>query len=117
MSRLCAGAVVQTFAGAAGGRGPFRHQLPRHDSVGGGVQGPFTAPGTYQVRMTVNGVTQTQPFQVKKQSMHTDVTDADLQEQFDLVIRIRDKTSEANQAVIDIRRIKADVSDRSVQVT
>jgi photosystem II stability/assembly factor-like uncharacterized protein len=79
---------------------------------GGNVQGPFAAPGTYQVRMTVNGVVQTQPFQVAKHPMHTDVTDADLQEQFDLVIKIRDKTSEANQAVIDIRRIKADVADR-----
>lgn len=79
---------------------------------GGNVQGPFAAPGTYQVRMTVNGVVQTQPFQVAKHPMHTDVTNADLQEQFDLVIKIRDKTSEANQAVIDIRRIKADVADR-----
>jgi len=62
--------------------------------------------------MTVNGVTQTQPFQIQKHPLHTDVSDADLQEQFDLVIRIRDKTSEANQAVIDVRRIKADVADR-----
>ena len=79
---------------------------------GGNVQGPYAPPGTYQVRMTVNGVAQTQPFQVAKHPMHTDVSNADLQEQFDLVIRIRDKTSEANQAVIDIRRIKADVEDR-----
>ncbi len=79
---------------------------------GGGVQGPFAPPGTYQVRMTVNGATQTQPFQVQKHPLHANVTNADLQEQFDLVIRIRDKTSEANQAVIDIRRIKADVADR-----
>ncbi len=79
---------------------------------GGGVTGPAAAPGTYQVRMTVNGVAQTQPFQVKVNPLHEGVTDADLQEQFDLAIRIRDKTSEANQAVIDIRRIKADVADR-----
>ena len=79
---------------------------------GGGVQGPFAPPGTYQVRMTVNGVAQTQPFQVQKHPLHADVSNADLQEQFDLVIRIRDKMSEANQAVIDIRRIKADVADR-----
>ena len=79
---------------------------------GGGVQGPAAAPGAYQVRMTVNGVTQTQPFLVKRHPLHIDETDADLQEQFDLAIRIRDKTSEANQAVIDIRRVKADVADR-----
>jgi photosystem II stability/assembly factor-like uncharacterized protein len=79
---------------------------------GGGVQGPAAAPGTYQVRLTVNGVAQTQSFQVKKHPLHADVTDADLQAQFDLAIRIRNKTSEANQAVIDIRRIKAEVTDR-----
>ncbi len=44
--------------------------------------------------------------------LYTDVTDADLQAQFDLAIRIRDKVSEANQAVIDIRRIKDDVAER-----
>jgi photosystem II stability/assembly factor-like uncharacterized protein len=79
---------------------------------GGNVQGPAGAPGTYQVRMTVNGVAQTQPFRIKRHPLHIDETDADLQEQFDLSIRIRDKVSEANQAVIDIRRIKADLADR-----
>ena len=35
-----------------------------------------------------------------------------LKQQFDLAIRIRDKTSEANQAVIDIRALKAQVVER-----
>ena len=39
-------------------------------------------------------------------------TDADLKEQFDLAIQIRDKVSEANNAVIRIRKIKDDVKDR-----
>src|SRR5207248_2338712 len=37
----------------------------------------------------------------------------DLQEQFDLAMKIRDKTSEANQAVIDIREIKKQAKDRA----
>jgi hypothetical protein len=36
-----------------------------------------------------------------------------LQEQFDLAMNIRDKTSEANQAVIDIREIKKQAKDRT----
>jgi len=40
------------------------------------------------------------------------VTDADLQAQFDLAIQIRDKTTEANNAVSQIRRIKTEVADR-----
>jgi photosystem II stability/assembly factor-like uncharacterized protein len=93
-------------------RYPSATSFPGMILWGGGVQGPAAAPGTYQVRMTVDGVAQTQPFQVEKHPLHADVTNEDLQAQFDLAIRIRDKTSEANQAVIDIRRIKADIADR-----
>jgi hypothetical protein len=78
---------------------------------GGGLTGPSAPPGTYQVRMHVNGRTQTQPFVVKRNPLQS-ATDADLQAQFDLAIQIRDKTSEANNAVIQIRRMKADVADR-----
>jgi hypothetical protein len=80
---------------------------------GGGVGGPLAAPGTYTVRMTVDGATQTQPLVVRRHPLYKDVTDADLQEQFDLAIQIRDKTSEANNAVIQIRSIKAQVADRA----
>jgi photosystem II stability/assembly factor-like uncharacterized protein len=79
---------------------------------GGGTAGPDAAPGTYTVKLTANGRTQTQPLLVKKHPLYTDVTDADLQAQFDLAIKIRDKVSEANQAVIDIRSMKTQVADR-----
>jgi len=78
---------------------------------GGGVQGPAAPPGTYTVRLTVDGQTQTQSLVVKRHPLYS-ATDADLQAQFDLAIQIRDKTSEANQAVIDIRNIKAQIADR-----
>jgi len=78
---------------------------------GGGTAGPLAAPGTYQVRMTVDGRTQTQPFVVKRHPLWS-ATDADLQEQFDLAIQIRDKTSEANNAVVQIRSVKTQVADR-----
>jgi hypothetical protein len=79
---------------------------------GGGVQGPVAAPGAYTVRMTAEDRTQTQTLRVRRNPLYTGVTDADLQAQFDLAIRIRDKTSEANNAVIQIRRIKEEVRDR-----
>ena len=40
------------------------------------------------------------------------MTDADLKEQFDLAIQIRDKVSEANRAVIRIRELKQQVAER-----
>jgi photosystem II stability/assembly factor-like uncharacterized protein len=78
---------------------------------GGGLTGPAAAPGTYRVKLTVDGATQTQPLLVKRNPLFQ-ATDADLRAQFDLAIQIRDKVTEANQAVIDIRRMKADVADR-----
>jgi photosystem II stability/assembly factor-like uncharacterized protein len=79
---------------------------------GGNVQGPLGAPGTYQVKLTADGRTQTQPMRVRRNPLHRDVTDADLQAQFDLAIQIRDKTSEANNAVIQIRNLKSQIADR-----
>jgi photosystem II stability/assembly factor-like uncharacterized protein len=73
--------------------------------------GPAAPPGTYQVRLTVDGQVQTQPLIVKRHPLRS-ATDADLKEQFDLAIRIRDKASEANNAVIQIRNVKQQVKDR-----
>ena len=74
--------------------------------------GPLAVPGTYQVRLTADGKTLTKSFEVKENPNFTDITQADLQKQFDLAIQIRDKTSDANNAVIKIRAIKTQVDDR-----
>jgi photosystem II stability/assembly factor-like uncharacterized protein len=130
-----AGGVATVAGGRGGGRGggsgpsfapmaqglntvswnlryPDATSFPNMIFWGGGVQGPSAAPGSYQVRMTADGHTQTQPLVVKRNPLFKDVTDADLQEQFALAIQIRDKTSEANDAVVQIRRIKDAVKDR-----
>ena len=79
---------------------------------GATTNGPIAVPGSYQVRLTVDGRAQTQPLVVKKHPLYTDITEADLREQFDLAIRIRDKVSEANNAVIQIRSVKEQVAAR-----
>ena len=58
------------------------------------------------MRLTVDGKTQTQPLVGEEASAAQRRRDADLQEQFDLAMQIRDKVSEANNAVIQIRSIK-----------
>jgi hypothetical protein len=73
--------------------------------------GPAVLPGSYTVRLTADGVTQSQPFAVLKHPLRP-VPDADLQFQWDLASRIRDKVNEANNAVIRIRRIKTDINER-----
>ncbi len=77
----------------------------------GGTTGPVALPGAYSVRMNLNGQHYTQPIVVVKDPRVT-ASDADLREQFDFLIRIRDKTSQANDAVKTIRNIKAQVADR-----
>jgi hypothetical protein len=78
----------------------------------GGVTGPVAVPGAYSIRMTVNGQTFTQPLTVLKDPRVT-ATQADLQEQFNFLIRIRDRTSDANNAVRTIRNVKAQLADRA----
>jgi photosystem II stability/assembly factor-like uncharacterized protein len=78
---------------------------------GAGPNGPTALPGSYQVRLTVDGRAQSQPLTIKKHPLHA-VSDADLHEQFDLAMQIREKVTEANNAVIQIRKVKQQVADR-----
>jgi hypothetical protein len=76
------------------------------------ARGPFVAPGTFRVRLTVDGQIQEQVFSVLKDPRLTDVTDADLQAQYALARQVSDRTGEANQAVIRIRDVKKQIGDR-----
>jgi hypothetical protein len=69
--------------------------------------GPKVVPGRYQVRLTAGGVVQTRPLEVRLDPrLAGSVTQADLQRRLDLAIRIRDRVSDANEAVIWIRDMK-----------
>jgi hypothetical protein len=78
---------------------------------GATTAGPAALPGSYEVRLTVDGQSMTQPLRIRKHPQRS-VSDSDLREQFDLAMRIRDKVSEANNAVIRIRSLKQQVGDR-----
>lgn len=75
--------------------------------------GPIAAPGSYQVRVTADGQTRTQRFRILRDPRATDLTDADIQEQFTLALKIRDRISEANEGVILIRSLKQQILDRT----
>ena len=74
--------------------------------------GPLAVPGDYQVRLSAEGVTQTSPLKIELDPRETNVTQANLEEQFRLASAIRDKTSEANEMVIRIREMKKQIDDR-----
>jgi hypothetical protein len=75
-------------------------------------QGPLAVPGNYQVRVTANGQSQTQPLVVKLDP-RDHVTIAELQDQFKLAMKIRDQVSEADEMVIKIRQINKEAKDRA----
>ena len=81
-----------------------------------GTTGPVAPPGTYRVRMTAGGDTQSHVFRLTKDP-RSDASDADLAAQFKLLMAIRDKTSEANNAVRLVRNMRSQVGDRTPKLT
>jgi len=70
-----------------------------------GAYGPFALPGKYQVRLTVNGKSQTEPFELKLDP-RVNVAQADLQKQFDLALQIRDELGRLYNAVNQIQDVR-----------
>jgi len=79
---------------------------------GAGTNGPAVPPGRYTARLTIDGKAMTTPLVVTRNPRTPDVINADLRAQYAFSRRVRDKAEEANQAVIAIRRVKAQVADR-----
>jgi len=63
--------------------------------------GPQALPGSYQVRLTVDGKTYTQPFKLTMDP-RVKATPQDLEKQFSLELKLVRAMQEANQAVEDI---------------
>lgn len=69
-------------------------------------RGPKAVPGTYRARLWVNEQSIEQEFTIIKDPRLPN-TQQDYQKQFDFLISVRDKVSDANQAIIDIRKLKS----------
>jgi photosystem II stability/assembly factor-like uncharacterized protein len=121
------GAVVKRATnrdrnGPAGTRGLHRFtwdmRYPDAHGIGGGtflaggnLRGPIAVPGTYDVRLTAGGETQHQPLQIVADP-RSSASIAELQEQFDLLVMIRDKVSAVHDAVNDIVRMRTGLAAR-----
>ena len=80
-------------------------------------RGPIAPPGVYQVRVSADGQSATEPFAIKREPhVLKDVTDQDLREEFDLAMKVRDKASQANDAVLLVRGIKAQIQERRAKL-
>jgi hypothetical protein len=90
-------------------RYPDAKKVPGAVMWGGTHIGPKVVPGEYKVKMTLNGKSQTQSFYIKKDP-RINTTQSDFQDQFDLLMDIRNRTSEINEKVLTIRSIKKQIS-------
>ena len=90
----------------------------RHDQsskVGTGpkseaVEGPLVVPGTYTVSLTVAGQTESQNVTIE-QDPRVSTSAEELQKQLDLMLRVRDRTTEVHGAINRIRSIRGQVAE------
>jgi photosystem II stability/assembly factor-like uncharacterized protein len=74
------------------------------------MKGPLAPPGTYQVRLAVGDQVYSQHFEIRK-NPHIRTAQAQLQEQFALLLAIRDKISELHTAINTIRAIRRQIDE------
>jgi photosystem II stability/assembly factor-like uncharacterized protein len=96
-------------------RYPDAERVPGAVLWGGSVSGPIAAPGIYQVKLTVGGESQIQEWEWKKDPRSA-ASEEELQEQFDFLIQVRDKLSEVNRAVNQLRKAREKI-DRIAEET
>ncbi|MBI2221943.1 MAG: glycosyl hydrolase [Acidobacteria bacterium] len=82
----------------------------RYPGVPGNALGPRALPGTYQVRVTSRDWTQMHSFRVLPDP-RTNVTDADLQQQFTLLLQIHETIGTVAQAASDLREVRGQIAD------
>ena len=78
--------------------------------AGPSPNGPAAVPGAYTVRLEAAGRTLTRELKIVKDP-RSEASDADLDEQLDLLLRLRDRISETNDAINELRRVRRQVRE------
>ena len=81
----------------------------------GGIRGPAVAPGSYQVRLTIDGKAQTEHFEVKKDP-RTSTTTEQFASQLELSLQMLHKLSRTNEAVIQIRQVRKQMDELTARL-
>jgi photosystem II stability/assembly factor-like uncharacterized protein len=87
------------------------HRVPGYYlwEYGAGARGPVAAPGNYQVRLTVAGQVLTEPLEVKLDP-RVKVSQADLEQQFNMLIATRDELSRVYDSVNQIQDVRSQLA-------
>ena len=96
-------------------RYPGAHRFKGMVLWAGETRGPVAVPGAYTARLTAGTWSASRAFQVREDP-RVSVSTADLQQQFDFLIRIRDRVSAANDAVKQIRDLVQQVEGVTARV-
>jgi photosystem II stability/assembly factor-like uncharacterized protein len=91
-------------------RCPDARALPGDVSTERSLTGPLTPPGTYRVELTVDGQTFPESFEIRTDP-RVAATREELDEQFRLLIEIRDKLSETHEALIELRDTRQQIEE------
>jgi len=87
------------------------HRVPGYYlwEYGRGAKGPVAVPGQYQVRLTVGGESQVAPLEVKLDP-RVNVSQADLVQQFDMLMQIHEELDHVYDAVNQIQDVRLQVA-------
>lgn len=89
---------------------PDAEKLPGDKPTEELLAGPIAAPGTYQVKLQVGEQSLTQSFELRPDPRVKAKTE-DLQAQFELWMKIRDRLSATHSAVKQIRRVRSQIEE------
>jgi photosystem II stability/assembly factor-like uncharacterized protein len=84
-------------------------RVPRSPLWAGNTDGPSALPGKYQVRLTVSGRQYTTPLEIVPDP-RLKVTQQDLEKQFDLLLKIRERVTQTHDTVNQIRDIRTQIT-------
>ncbi|MBI3681886.1 MAG: glycosyl hydrolase [Acidobacteria bacterium] len=79
----------------------------------GSTRGPAAVPGRYQVKLAVDGQSQTRSFEIRKDPRMTDISQEDLNRQLALALQVRDKLSETHETIVRIRDARKQIEELS----
>ncbi len=82
----------------------------------GVLTGPLVLPGNYSVRLLVDGAPVSETKLLVKKDPRSDATAADLVAQYKMLMQIRDRTTDANDAVRTVRYVRNQAVSRSKEV-
>lgn len=79
------------------------------------LRGPLIVPGAYTVKLTYDGKTESQTFDVLKDP-RLNTTQEQYLSQLELELQIRDKLNKTQEAILNIRSIRGQVDDLAARV-